>query len=157
MLRTVFMGMLCVSFVTSTARATIEEWTSASSGFTIDNQEGTILITAAGTYKFQSYDGETPDDIEWIRVDSGFSGAVTVHVYQDPNDGDGVGAANVMEIDLTETNVTGNLARLYISGDLAIDGDVECDNITGNIAVAGGRVAHPAGVGARLCRRSAHE
>ena len=26
MLRTVFMGMLCVLFVTTTARATIEEW-----------------------------------------------------------------------------------------------------------------------------------
>ena len=97
-----------------TVCAAIEEWTGAT-GYDINQTNGTVLITAAGTYKFQSYDGATPADIEWIRVQSGVTGTVRVSVYQDPNDGSGVGAANVKEIDLSNAT-TSYLDRLYISG-----------------------------------------
>jgi len=137
MLRTTLAVTIAVIGATGVARATIEEWTSASTGFYIDDQAGTILITAAGTYKFQSYDGATPADIEWIRVQSGVTGTVRVSVYQDPNDGNGVGAANVKEIDLSNAT-TSYLDRLYISGNTATLGDVACDYMTdGDIDIGG--------------------
>ena len=132
MSRNAVIGLLAFSFMASTAYATIEEWTSVSSGFTIYQYEKQILITAPGTYKFQSYDGDTPDDIRWIRVQSGVSGTVEVHVYQDPNDGDGVGAADLKECNLLNAG----------TGELASESDVICDNITGEIEIGGDLDGH---------------
>jgi hypothetical protein len=145
MFRNTTLSALLALCAGNVAFAEIEEWGGAGSGYQISQVDGTILITAAGTYKFQSYDGETPDDIEWIRVQSGVTGTVRVHIYQDPNDGDGVGAANVKEIDLSNAT-TSYLDRLYISGNTATLGDVVCDYMTdGDIDIGGnlGKIGLP--------------
>jgi hypothetical protein len=136
MLRTTVITIFCVLCVPATADADIEEWGPATSGFTI-HPDGTVEITAAGTYYFQSYDGETPADINRIWVqEEGVEGAVTIHIYQDPEDGEGPGAAAVKQIDLSNATES-SIGRLYISANLATTGDVLCDNITGDITVGG--------------------
>jgi hypothetical protein len=67
---TTLLCILCAVFSAYGDRV-IEEWGPANSGFLINNAAGTIEITSAGTYYFQSYDGATPTDINWIHVQSG--------------------------------------------------------------------------------------
>ena len=141
MLKTTFITIICALCVSVTAIAEIEEWGPATSGFVIYDDD-TVKITAAGTYYFQAYDGDTATDINNIYItEGGIGGTVTIHIYQDPNDANGVGAANVKQIDLSGAT-TGIIARLYISGNLATQGHINCTNITGNIEVDGSLGIH---------------
>ena len=141
MYRNTVIGLLCVLCLSIVVQAGIEEWGPATSGFIIRG-DNTIEITTAGTYYFQAYNGSTAIDINSIYTSTGgVDGPVTVYVYQDPLDGNGVGAARVKKIDLS-TATTGNLARLYISGNLADAGDIKCDNLTGNITAGGALGGH---------------
>ena len=138
MLRTTLTGVLYGLCLASSGfgAVDIEEWSGAGSGFYIHTEQY-IEITAAGTYYFQSYDGATPADIHDIYItEGGVAGTVTIYIYQDPNDGDGPGAANVEQIDLSGAT-TGNLGQLYISSGLATEGDAVCDNITDDITIGG--------------------
>lgn len=138
MLRTTMTAILCGLYLASSgfAAVDIEEWSGASSGFTIHGEQY-IEITAAGTYYFQSYDGASPADIDNIYITGGgVTGTVTIHIYQDPNDGEGPGAAAVKDIDLS-TATTGVLGKVYISGHLGEDDDVVVHEVSDDIEIGG--------------------
>ncbi len=104
MLRYIALLALLVG-ITNTASADIVKWGGSGTGYTIFQR--TVTIWAAGEYKFYSETDGEDDDIDWIVVTDDFSGTVTLHIVHSD---DSEGAANVGYIDLTETNVTGNLA-----------------------------------------------
>jgi len=132
--------ILSVGCATATYGAPqITEWSSASTGFDIDNTNLIVTITAAGAYKFQSLDGGNLADINLIQVDDGVTGTVTIHIARDPNDSAGTdGATNVGSIDLTNSHATpvvGNLAELRITGNLGTVDESEVRNITGPVVL----------------------
>jgi hypothetical protein len=90
-------------------------------------------------WKFEAYDSETDDPgyIDYIRIDpTDTVGHIKLSIVGAP--GHTYGADDVKEIDLlTNADDTTEIVDITILGDLATDGDVSCDNITGNIDVGG--------------------
>lgn len=123
----------------------IEQWNMSisSSKVTIDDGEGTILITglAADTnevFKFVCYDDGTdaPLDIESITVDSNIaSGLVRVQVVSDgaPHT---AGARDVWEINLSNAT-SSELVGVDITDDLGEVAGVTVDTVTGAVDVGG--------------------
>ena len=117
------------------SNAGLELWSGSAGNVDINGNNATIL--AAGTFKFQSVTGGNLDVIGSITVADGVTGEVTVYIERDTDD-DSPGATNMGAINLTNNqgaSLTGNLAELRISGNLATDGDVSCDSVTGDIFV----------------------
>jgi len=136
MLRSMFVFAMVISAAT-TAAAGLELWSGNPANVTITDNDA--QIDAAGTFKFQSVTGGSLDVIGIITVADGVSGTVIVYIERDTDD-NSPGATNVGAINLTNdqgANLTGNLAELRITGNLATEGDVTCDNITGNVDVGG--------------------
>ena len=112
----------------------IQLWSGNPNDVTLTVDSATI--NAPGTFKFQAEDvSENLDAIGSITVADGVTGTVIVYIERDTDD-DSPGATNVGAIDLTNNqgaSLTGNLAELRITGDLATANDVVCDNITGTV------------------------
>ena len=111
---------------------------------TIYDDTGYIYISDgdASTFVFECFDDvtEDPADIVYIGLTGTPSGTVTIQIA--PGAGHTYGAASVYEIDLTATGVTGVIAGMNISGNLAADGDVSCDSVTGDIFVGFEHIQH---------------
>ena len=115
------------------ASATIIRWGGTGGDCEIIND--TVEIRAAGEYKFYSQTNGEPDLIQWIKVwYTGVDGTVTVHILH-PTAGV-YGASDVKEINLSNAT-NGNIARIYISGDLGEDGPVVANSIAGSVGVDG--------------------
>ncbi|MBU0641456.1 MAG: hypothetical protein KKB50_21560 [Planctomycetes bacterium] len=135
MSRWTVLSIYCVLCATSGTLADIHVWEGDPSDCTISDTFNTIQIDAAGTYGFRAWDGiGTLEAIQWIRVQSGVTGTVTVKVAYSATGGNG--ATNVWEIDLSNAGI-GNIAELRISGDLGDVDDIVADNITGTFNVTG--------------------
>lgn len=98
--------------------------------------EGSV---SSQVWKFEAYDSGTGDAgyINYIRIDpTGTVGPIRLSIVGAP--GHTYGADDVKEINLT-TNAddTTEIVEINISGDLATESDVKCNNITGNITVNG--------------------
>ncbi len=142
-------AVLCGLCLASSGYAAIdiEEWSEASSGFTI-HEDRYIEITAAGTYYFQSYDGANPADIENIWVNPSVSGTVTIYIAQDPNDWvdevEGPGAANLWEMNIDydtgpTDDINGVIGSLWLQHSVGKVGSGEqrviADSSTGLITI----------------------
>jgi len=120
-----------------TATAGLELWSGDPGD--VDITGDSAEITAAGTFKFQSVTAGNLDVIGSITVANGVTGTVTVYIERD-TDNDSPGATNIGAIDLTNdqgASLTGNLAELRISGNLANDGPVIATAVTGPIEIGG--------------------
>ena len=131
------LAFAAICFATTLAFADVQLWSGNPDNVTITDDD--VRIDAAGTFKFQSVTSGNLDVIGSITVADGVTGEVIVYIERD-TDNDSPGATNVGAINLTNNqgaNLTGNLAELRITGDLATEGDVVCDAITGPITVGG--------------------
>lgn len=112
---------------------------------TINDVDGTIEITDGdpNTFVFECYDGANPANIEFIGTSGTPTGTITISIL--PDTGHTYGAASVWEIDLTGATFTGQIEDITISGNLATEGDVVCDNITGDLDIGGnlGKIGLP--------------
>lgn len=117
-----------------------------SSYLSIDHnaRQATIYSGVSGqTFVFEArtenYEGgawvdDGPAEIDFIVADEN-AGYVTITIL--PTGAHTEGAASVKAINLGEDGVIGEIAGMTISGNLATDGDVSCDSITGAITVTG--------------------
>ncbi|MBU0637301.1 MAG: hypothetical protein KKB50_00400, partial [Planctomycetes bacterium] len=116
----------------------IREWGGASGGYEINQFQRTVLITTAGTFKFDAMDGAALGVIDLIEVQTGVTGTVNLHIRRGPGPGElpVEGAQDVKEINLSNATI-GNIAELRIAGDLGEVNNIVADNITGTFNVAG--------------------
>jgi hypothetical protein len=119
------LGWTCALAAACGANGEIRQWNpSIQGGFIIDEEFGTIRITAANeteVYKFEAFDpNDNPIDITEITVDSGV-GTVMVAVIGDPNEGRTLGAANLHRLDLSGAS-SSTLVQVKIDADLGEDG-----------------------------------
>ena len=89
------------------------------------------------TWQFEAYDSDTGDagNIDYIRIQpTDDVGPIKLSIVG--STGHTYGAADVKEIDLkTNADDTSEIVDINISGNLAADGDVSCDSVTGDIFV----------------------
>ena len=141
MLRNLFVFAMTIGAAT-TASAGLELWSGNPTNVSITLNN--VQILAPGTFKFQSVTSGNLDVIGSITVTDGVTGEVIVYIERD-TDNDSPGATNVGAINLTNNqgaNLTGNLAELRITGDLATTEGVVCSNITGEIEIGGDLDGH---------------
>jgi len=104
----------------------------------------TIVLGITGqTFVFEARTEELQGE-EWVDIGPGdinqieanaYAGDVTITIL--PSGTHTYGAANVKKIIIRGTGIDGVIAGITISGNLATDGDVMCNDITGDIDVAG--------------------
>jgi hypothetical protein len=99
-----------------------------------------ILESDTGTFSFEAFYTGTNNAADINRIDTdplGVTGTVRLIVAADPGfPARTYGARTIRAIDLSTAD-TGEIAGMNISGDLATEGDVICDNITGDVFVLG--------------------
>jgi hypothetical protein len=124
-------------FFVSGAFGNIVVWTNNAQYCEISDVNNTIQINAAGTYGFRGETGGVLNEIAEITLGANVTGTVTVTIAYDANGG--VGATNVEQIILGKDNdnILGVIAGITISGNLATEGNVSCDSITGPVTVGG--------------------
>jgi len=120
-----------------TVLAGVQLWSGEPNDVSINGDD--VIITAPGTFKFQSVTDDELDVIGSITVADGVTGTVTIHVRRNPNDmaGDD-GATHVGAINLTNNqgdNLIGNLAELRITGNLGTAGPSVVRGITGDMSL----------------------
>lgn len=87
-------------------------------GFTIDQNEEEVTITASGGYTFRAREGDQwgTGRMKLIQVAPGVTGTVTVSVYDWDTQENGPGAHDVWNVDLSNAEV-GRLGAFRIAGD----------------------------------------
>jgi formylmethanofuran dehydrogenase subunit C len=143
MFRTAFQLLLVTFLGTSAATAGrhIELLSGDPNDVSISDYYGRIQITDGdpNSFVFWCYDPDDPNyppaDIESITLLGTPSGTVKIEVL--PGPGYTYGAANVKQINLNATGVTGIIGQMFISGDLAEDGPVLASSLVGPVQVTG--------------------
>ena len=109
----------------------------------LDGNDYAVLILegsdSAHTWQFEAYDSDTEVEgyINYIRIQpTDAVGPIKLSILG--STGHTYGAADVKEIDLkTNADDTSEIVDINISGNLAADGDVSCDSVTGDITIGG--------------------
>lgn len=95
------------------ATAGLELWSGNPAN--VDITFNSAVITAAGTFKFQSVTGGNLDVIDDITVADGVTGTVIVYIERDTDD-DSPGATNVGAIDLTNNQGASPVGQAVVAG-----------------------------------------
>jgi cytoskeletal protein CcmA (bactofilin family) len=137
--------IICASLVHAVAQADhITEWGDGSDGTEFVLVQGTtptieILKGDGNTYKFYSetsQGNDTPGVISNITVDSGATGDFSILILHD--DETTAGASDLKRMDLQYAGGTSTIIGLKIANDLAENGDILCEEISGDIMIGGG-------------------
>ena len=123
-MRRILIVVLTLFVAPTIATAGLELWSGIAGDVVITGDSA--VITAAGTFKFQSVTSGNLDEIGSITVADGVTGTVIVYIERDTDD-DSPGATNVGAINLTndqEASLIGEIAELRITGDLATEGNM---------------------------------
>lgn len=134
MCRYILLSVCFLPCLVSSALADITVWEGGAVNCTISDLNHTIRINQPGTYGFRAERDSQLAEIQWIKVQSGVSGTVTVKIAYDGTGGDG--ATDVWEINL-DNATTGILAELDIEGDLGEVAGVLVDSVSGDVLVGG--------------------
>ncbi len=151
-------GILSVGLSTA---VTVHEWNGLSSSkwhYIPLTNEIEITASDSGTFSFEAFDSLTgnPVDIDLVSVHSGVSGTVNVKIAADPGSARTYGAANVKGIDLHNATA-GNLAGVFISGNLGATSGVNVKDVSGAVsALVGTNVSVTGNLGAALTLTSAN-
>lgn len=115
-------------------------WNGGSSGWTYDEQQKRIEITAPGTYKFYATNGGangTLDEIVDVAVDANVApGAVIVSVVRDPATGGGPGCTTLGGIDLTSASAS-EIVECRVLNNAATMSPIRADKLTTVLNVGG--------------------
>jgi hypothetical protein len=128
----------------------IKEWSNpGGGGYSIDQGDRRVTITAPGTYKFEGLDVDPNDPntvlglgwINHITLDGNCpAGTVNVYVLRKPEEGGGDGALGVGEINLVLTGVTGNVMDVSTTVNLAYLDKIQAGTIDGQVTT--GSILH---------------